>query len=70
MSQHTPPRRRCSFCGTSEEQAGRLQQGSGGATICDPCVVRLFAELDRQAFAAGSKPQGKPTTLHGGSDDA
>lgn len=70
VSQQIHPRRRCSFCGTAEPQAGRLQQGSGGATICDPCVVRLFAELDRQAFAAGSKPQGSTATVRGGSDDA
>ncbi|TQF08977.1 hypothetical protein FJV41_47040 [Myxococcus llanfairpwllgwyngyllgogerychwyrndrobwllllantysiliogogogochensis] len=70
MSQHTPSRRRCSFCGAPEHQAGPLRQGTGGATICDACVVRLFAELDRQAFAPGPNPKGNTATLHSGSDDA
>ncbi|WP_425334789.1 ClpX C4-type zinc finger protein [Myxococcus stipitatus] len=50
LTQHTPSRRRCSFCGASEPRAGRLHPGTGGAAICDSCVVRLFAHLDREAF--------------------
>ncbi|QSQ12821.1 ClpX C4-type zinc finger protein [Myxococcus landrumensis] len=60
MPQHSLPRRRCSFCGASELRAGRLHAGTAGAAICDSCVVRLFAHLDREAFsplpAVASRP--------------
>ncbi|MCP3100599.1 ClpX C4-type zinc finger protein [Myxococcus sp. K15C18031901] len=42
--------RRCSFCGVFEHEASRLLPGTDGAAICGDCVVRLFAQLDREAF--------------------
>ncbi|GEN07029.1 ClpX C4-type zinc finger [Myxococcus fulvus] len=72
-NQPTPARRRCSFCGASAHQVGRLQAGMGSAAICDACVVRLFATLDREAFSVTAPPvtgDAVVVGLRGGSDDA
>lgn len=30
---------RCSFCGRSQDECRRLITGSGGAAICDRCIL-------------------------------
>jgi len=61
--------RRCSFCGVFEQDAGRLLPGAEGAAICGGCVVRLFAQLDREAFDEDwSDEDLGEGPLHGGSD--
>ncbi len=47
---------RCSFCGKTQEQVGRLISGPNGAYICDHCVDICAEIIDEESFEnAGGK---------------
>ena len=41
---------RCSFCGKTQDQVGRLISGPNGAFICDECVDICAEIIDEEAF--------------------
>lgn len=46
---------RCSFCGKSQEQVGRLISGPNGAFICDECVDICAEIIEEEAFGEESR---------------
>lgn len=44
---------RCSFCGKTQEQVGRLISGPNGAYICDTCVDICAEIIDEENFENG-----------------
>ncbi|MBR4026234.1 MAG: ATP-dependent Clp protease ATP-binding subunit ClpX [Lachnospiraceae bacterium] len=46
---------RCSFCGKTQEQVGRLISGPNGAFICDTCVDICAEIIDEENFDAPRK---------------
>lgn len=48
---------RCSFCGKSHTQVGRLVGGQEDACICDECVRRCYSVLEADRSAPPVKPR-------------
>ena len=46
---------RCSFCGKTQEQVGRLISGPNGAFICDECVDICAEIIEEENFGDDSK---------------
>ena len=45
MTEATPSKAECSFCGKTENEVSLLIQGDGTARICPECVVQIAERL-------------------------
>ena len=59
MSTKNDGKIRCSFCGKTQEQVGRLISGPNGAFICDECVDICAEIIEEEAYGEESKSSAK-----------
>ena len=59
MSTKNDGKIRCSFCGKTQDQVGRLISGPNGAFICDECVDICAEIIEEEAYGEESKSSAK-----------
>lgn len=59
MSTKNDGKIRCSFCGKTQDQVGRLISGPNGAFICDECVDICAEIIEEEAYGEENKPSAK-----------
>ena len=59
MSTKNDGKIRCSFCGKTQDQGGRLISGPNGAFICDECVDICAEIIEEEAYGEESKSSAK-----------
>jgi ATP-dependent Clp protease ATP-binding subunit ClpX len=55
---------RCSFCGKTQEQVGRLISGPNGAYICDTCVDICMEIIDEENFENSGRGKSAPEDIN------
>ena len=55
---------RCSFCGKTQEQVGRLISGPNGAYICDTCVDICIEIIDEENFENSGRSKNAPEDIN------
>ena len=55
---------RCSFCGKTQEQVGRLISGPNGAYICDTCVDICMEIIDEENFEHSGRGKSAPEDIN------
>ena len=55
---------RCSFCGKTQEQVGRLISGPGGAYICESCVDICAEIIDEENFENSGRSKAAPEDIN------